>query len=292
MNIPKRILITIICVTALVCVTVYFWNDYSNRWAITQYDDNNADQLTFYTLQNKKGNLIVVDGGWTKQSDYVRAVINELGGHVDMWILSHPHLDHINAFVEIYQRPNGITIDNIYTVEMAPPKLCKENAPWDDMTAYEDFLKLNIPDLEYLYEGDELRIAGLKIDILSAYNDHVDELSSDLINDGGLLFKVQGRTESMLFCSDVGISMSDYLISKYGNDLKSDYLQMGHHGHGGLGDEFYKLVKPKVAFFDAPDWLMVDEAIERNNPKNAKLMRDMGSEIYSFSTAPNQIVLK
>ena len=67
---------------------------------------------------------------------------------------------------------------------------------------------------------------------------------------------------------------------------------MGHHGYGGLSDEFYGLVKPKIAFFDAPDWLMFNESGYYDNQENAQLMRDMGSEIYSFSTAPNQIILK
>ena len=49
--------------------------------------------------------------------------------------------------------------------------------------------------------------------------------------------------------------MSDTIIENYREELKSDYLQMGHHGNGGLSEEFYRLVEPKSAFFDAPDWL-------------------------------------
>jgi len=288
----KAIAILIGILVVSIGVGAYLFNDYINRWAITQYGGAKTDQSTFYTLQNKKGDLVVIDGGWDSQSDYVKAVINELGGHVDIWILSHPHPDHIEAFMATYKNPNEITIDNIYAVDMAAVELCQENAPWDTMATYEDFLLLNIPDLNYLYDGDKLEIAGLEIDILSAYSDNVDVLSNDLLNDGSLMFKVHGRTETMLFCSDIGISMSDYLINKYGDNLKSDYLQMGHHGYGGLSDEFYGLVKPKIAFFDAPDWLMFNESGYYDNQENAQLMRDMGSEIYSFSTAPNQIILK
>jgi len=95
-----------------------------------------------------------------------------------------------------------------------------------------------------------------------------------------------------LFCSDIGSNVSDYLYEKYGESLSSDYIQMGHHGYGGLKDNFYQAVKPKVAFFDAPDWLMLDTTGKYDNPENAKLMKDMGCEILSFNSAPNKIVLK
>ena len=69
---------------------------------------------------------------------------------------------------------------------------------------------------------------------------------------------------------------------------------MGHHGNGGLSEEFYRLVEPKAAFFDAPDWLMNPEDPESTwtTPQNRALMESMGARIYAFSTAPNQIQLK
>ena len=67
---------------------------------------------------------------------------------------------------------------------------------------------------------------------------------------------------------------------------------MGHHGYGGLKDGFYQAVHPKIAFFDAPDWMMLDETGKYDNPENAQLMIDMGSEVVSFNSAPNQIILK
>ncbi len=51
--------------------------------------------------------------------------------------------------------------------------------------------------------------------VLSAYEDMVDELSNDLLNDGSMMFKVKGKNKSFLFCADVGISMSDYLLEKW-----------------------------------------------------------------------------
>lgn len=261
-------------------------------WRITQYGNASGNQLMFYTLQDYYGHLIVVDGGWANNADMVREVIQQQGGHVDAWILTHPHEDHITAFCDIYENPGNVVIDKVYTVEMASPELCLENAPWDGVETYNRFRTMNISQLEYVHTGDVIKVGKLKIEILSAYEKKIDEISSDLQNDGSMMFRVYGKEESMLFCADVGKSVSNYLKEKYGKKLKSDYLQMGHHGNGGLKKDFYKMVNPDVAFFDAPDWLMNNEKGTYTTPQNKKLMEEMGSTVVSFETAPNTVILK
>ena len=262
----------------------------NDEWIITQYGRNDIN-LSFYTIYNASQGLIVVDGGWTEDAKSVRAVINELGGHVDAWILTHPHQDHIGAFNSLYKDLDGIEIENIYTVDMASPEECIQVASWDSVNAYNDFLALNISDITYLYAGDKLEICGLDFEIISAYDENVKKLSKDFLNDGSMIFKVTNNMESMLFCADVGISMSDFLVEKWGDSLKTDYLQMAHHGFGGLSDTFYQKVSPNIAFFDAPDWLMYDETGKYDTPENAAFMESLNAEIYSFNSAPNHITL-
>ena len=136
---------------------------------------------------------------------------------------------------------------------------------------------------------------------MSAYDDTIDKLSNDLMNDGSLLFRVKGKEESMLFCADVGSAggktgkmqkrMTKYLVEEYGDALKSDYIQMAHHGFQGLNKEFYEKVDPKAAFFDAPYWLMNGES-EFSSKEKEDMILDMGKIVYSYYTAPNQILLR
>jgi len=260
-------------------------------WTITQYGPREMN-LTFYTIHNPTKGLIVIDGGWQEDAPYVREIINSFGGHVDAWILTHPHPDHIGAFNMLLPELNEISISEVYTVELPLPEECLKVAPWDNMDAYNTFLEFDLPDIKYVYADDVIQIKDLKIEILSAYDENIAAISKDYLNDGSMMFRVYGEKESFLFCSDVGINVSDYLIEKYGKKLASDYLQMGHHGYGGLKDDFYQMVNPKTAFFDAPDWLMFDETGKYDNPENAELMKKMGSDVISFNSAPNQIVLK
>ena len=263
----------------------------TSEWTITQYGPRDINS-SFYTIYNPEKGLIVVDGGWVEDAAYVREIIGNCGGEVDAWILTHPHQDHIGAFNVLYSDLAEITVESVYTVDMASPDECISVASWDSVDAYEDFLTVNVPDIQYLYEGDTLEICGLTFEIINAFGDSVRTYSKDYLNDGSMMFKVTNQEESMLFCADVGVSMSDYLVSKWGDTLKADYIQMGHHGYGGLSDDFYQTVAPKIAFFDAPDWLMLDETGRYDNPENAAFMENMGCKIYSFNSAPNSVVLK
>lgn len=254
-------------------------------WLITQYGPRDINS-SFYTIYHPKKGLIVVDGGWVEDAQYVRDIIGLAGNKVNAWILTHPHQDHIGAFNVIYEEPQGMEIGQVYAVNMATPQECQEVASWDSVDAYEEFLNLQVKDLKYVNAGDELVICGLKFQIFNAFGEYVKQYSRDYLNDGSMMFKVTAKEQSMLFCADVGVNMSDYLQNRWKEELHSDYLQMAHHGFGGLKDEFYHMVSPKVTFFDAPAHMMEDETGRFDNPRHEKMMQDMGSQVYSFIGGP------
>lgn len=259
-------------------------------WIITQFGDPLQQQEMCYTLTSPSG-LVIIDGGFGYEVPRLREIIAQYGNSVEAWILTHYHPDHITAFLDIYENLQGITIHHVYTPELADVDLMKELASWDDFSMIERFEKLDIDGLEYLYPGDQVNLLGLNMNVLSAYEKGMENYTRDLMNDGSIMFKLEGEEDTFLFCADVGIGLSDILVQKYGESLKSDYVQMGHHGFGGLGEEFYRLVAPKAAFFDAPDWLVHGEG-DRSTQEKERLMQDMNCVIFSYYTAPNQVLLK
>lgn len=264
-----------------------------NKWTITDYASKQYGNSMFYTIISENGKLIVVDGGWEADVENVRKVIKNLGNKVDAWIITHPHPDHAGAFLKIYSDPQGMEIDKVYVPNMPDRSACEAVAPWDTYETLEAFQKLNIPALQYVHMGDHFEIDGLKIDILSAYDNYVAQNSKDYLNDGSIMFKVTGVEQSMLFCADVGNSLSNYLLSCHGNNLKADYIQMGHHGNGGLSEEFYRMVSPQVAFFDAGEELMNPPSGSKfTTPQNRVLMQSLGAKIYYLNTEENKVILK
>lgn len=267
--------------------------DYSETWLVTQFGEYDGRQLMCYLIQNIDGYIIMVDGGTPDYEESVRYELDMFGNEVDAWIITHPHDDHISVFNAIYENPDGIEIDQVYTVDMADPDLIDEEAPWDSTEVYREFLSLDVENLNYVHKGDVLDFEGLTLTVYNAYDEYVDELSDDLLNDGSMMFMIENKTQSMLFCADVGKAMSDYLLEEYSEDLKCDYLQMGHHGNGGLKADFYTMCAPSVALFDAPDWVMANTSDDYSTVENRILMRKtLGAAVFSFETAPNSLVLE
>lgn len=262
-------------------------------WMITEYASVTGNQSMFYTIVSEDGKLIIVDGGWDMDEELVRSVVASHGNTVDVWIGSHFHGDHIGALTKILANPSGITINEVWRPEMDESTYSSFAQYWDSVELCNEFLALTdgMDNVKKLNAGDELEIDNLKIKVFSAF-DKEKEYTYDG-NNCGLVFKVSGNTESMLFCCDGGggTIVAD-IKNTYGEQVKADYIQMGHHGNGGFPKEFYELVNPKVAFFDAPDALFNDTTGQYTSRDNRKIMEDIGCKIYSFKTAPNTIFLK
>lgn len=291
----RRIILILILLLLLSCAAAGAWF-YKKDWCyIAQFPSTTNNQAMFYTIETR-GKLIVVDGGWAEEAEYVKAVIGERGGHVDAWILTHPHLDHIGAFNAVMTDPDGITVDRIYTQEMDFESYRDRAHAWDREDVFEDFYEIisGLNNVEYLHNGDSMELFGLKVEVFNAYDKEItNAVTEDIYNDGSLMFKITKSKESMLFCADVGVTMSDTIIEEYGDKLKCDYIQMGHHGNGGLSEKFYRMTSPKAAFFDAPDWLMnPKDGSTYTTPQNREIMESQGARIYAYDTAPNQIRLR
>ena len=84
------------------------------RLTLLANHDTAAQQLAAI-IETGEGGLIVVDGGWTDNTDYVLNQIKAKGGHVQAWLITHPDSDHVGALADIlYKHAGEITIDGIY----------------------------------------------------------------------------------------------------------------------------------------------------------------------------------
>lgn len=95
------------------------------------------------------------------------------------------------------------------------------------------------------------------------------------------MFKISGIEDSVLFCGDCyNTDYAKCLIENYGDELQSEYVQLGHHGNNSFPTSFYDVVDPKVAFFDAPEWLMIGEGYNADE-LNTYLI-DKKTETYDY----------
>ena len=272
----------------------------NTSWIVTQYGEKNMPQMMCFTIEGNEEGLVVIDGGYKKSEEDVNRIVEIAGKHnneIDAWIVTHLDSDHVGVCLNIIDFHPEIKINKIYTSNVPTFEQAKEKYPQEtEWENFQEFTALNLENVEWLKENDEINnIIGLKMKVLWAYSDWIYENCNNLLNNGSLIFKLYGKEQSMIFCSDTQNSkVEEQVVKKHKSDLKSDYIQVGHHGNNSFSQNFYKLVSPKKAFFAAPKVLI-------DNPDNISWftagkvndwLEEMGVEIYCHETAPNVFELK
>ncbi|MCR5416401.1 MAG: MBL fold metallo-hydrolase [Pseudobutyrivibrio sp.] len=265
---------------------------YQGDWILTEYTDLSELQGICYTMYNKNdGTLLVVDGGHVENEQMLRDAINAYGGHVDAWFLTHYHMDHIDAFNEIYNDPQGIEIENVYVTPLDAETFYPIAQEWDDVDSFDRFMEVTegATNINYVQRDDVLEFSDdLTITFFNAMDDVVKDCAEDIPNNCSLVFKMATKNRSILFCGDCHSKyMADYLVETYGEKLSADILQCGHHGNNSMPTDsgFYEMVSPSISIFDLPDNMLTSPNFTAG--ALAAYLQDAGSRIVWFKSAPN-----
>ena len=244
----------------------------------------------FYTISNRKGKLIVIDGGWKQNEARVRSAIQKLGSNVDLWIITHPHPDHVGAFNAIVSNPQGIRIRKVLAPKINPAVYQKYAQEWDEYSIFEEFngIMSGAANLQYIKGGDTIDISGLSLQFFSSYDGRLQKTSKDICNDSSLVFKASYNGKSMIFTGDINSRRANMLVKKYGKKLRSNYLQAPHHGNNNKRERFFKAVRPRVTFIDAPSWLRDFPAVKHN----ISVLKKQGSRIITYGSSRRTVKLK
>lgn len=220
-------------------------------------------QMMSYLITTPNGKLIVIDGGLRDDAEYLAEKIHEFGSVVSMWIITHVHYDHYNALVEISEQPDmkGITIEKL-CYNFPPAEWIYEAEPHYNTVNKKLFDMLPRFDsiTHILQEGEKIIIDGLLIDIMKVpgdYNDYDPSYKEgSTVNDTCVVFKlIFPNGKKALFLGDLGFRAGQKLAERFKENLKSDIVQMAHHGQNGAGEDVYKLVRPQLCMWTAPKWL-------------------------------------
>ena len=67
-------------------------------------------------------------------------------------------------------------------------------------------------------------------------------------------FTATDVNKSIIFLGD-GLKNVSKEVLENPESLKSDAVQMAHHGQNGVTQEVYQAINPDVCFFNCPEWL-------------------------------------
>jgi len=228
-----------------------------DTFTLWQLPQESPTQMMSYVLRTVNDQVIVIDGGNAAEAGYLRGFLAALGDHVTLWVISHPHSDHVAALNEILDRPGTLRIDAIATTLPDIAWLEKHRA--EDEATPEQVRRLRagaercgIP-LRELAVGDTFDIDGVHTEVYGIRN---PEITGNPVNNSSLVWRMWDEHKSVLFTGDIGVEAGEKILAgPYGDKLKCDYLQMAHHGQAGANEAFYIAADPKYCLWPTPDWL-------------------------------------
>ena len=224
------------------------------RWWVYSFSNVLEGGKKIYVLADNRGHFVIVGGGSKSDRRQLQRIMSFCGNHVELWILPNLSDETIEGFNCIAQTEEYM-IDSVcipaIDVETIPEGFMNEQ----DLMVFEDLLALSEVgkfDLLFASEGDELELYGMSFQILS---DMLEVQTGD-VTDNSMLFRMEAGDKSFLFCSYIGYEQGQIALSRYGNSLNSDYVQIASGSGDGLGQDFYDAVCPDIAFCDS----IVDDA--------------------------------
>lgn len=239
-----------------------------------------------YVLVTKQNNCIVVDGGRPEDMPLLKEYVD--GRHISAWILTHAHNDHISGFISEIEKNNGADFDIETVYYHFPPYSLIDNHDVEDYEYFKreldeilpDFLNIEplIQDKAHIVtQGETITVDECEIEFLFSYH---EGLTSNLMNDSSLVFKVTTPNKSVMFLGDLGPDGGDVLFRESREKLKSDIVQMAHHGHMNVSMEVYAEIAPEICLWTTPKWLYEEPVIPHYLADKDKLFRQGRIRMY------------
>lgn len=219
---------------------------------IIQLTNMNQIQTMGYVFQADSGHVLVVDGGYTGNSEELGRIIRSVGARVHLWLITHPHRDHHNAVIDLINEDKAIAYDRLgasrLTNDWASNCIFEDREDIARWNAFADHL-----DERYfeILPGQRFELGSMTVQVLAGAN---PDLTMNPFNNQSCVFRITEGDFSMLILGDLGLEAGRRLMDT-GIDLRADGVQMAHHGQQGVDEAFYQAVQPRYAFWPTPDWL-------------------------------------
>ncbi len=227
-----------------------------------------------YVIRLSDGRFIVIDGGWDFPPD-ADALLRALKEHtphkkpiIAAWFLTHPDCDHFHCLVGFLDRfADQVILQKLLynfpeAYDARYPKFTNTARRPGGYGSDRDYIlrlethiqKMNIP-VCMPHTGQIYRIGDSVCEILSSYDDTADRC--DATNAMSLVIRMELGGQIILWTADAQFD-SAHLLSRYGDHLKADIMQIPHHGFSSASDktqiETYKTISPKVCLLPVSDY--------------------------------------
>lgn len=238
-----------------------------------------------YVFRLADGSFLIVDGGYKSNAsakalyDYLKSQAPD-PAHIRIacWYISHYHGDHVGTlirFAEKYANDPSITVESFMVNQCLTPEMiefCSTES--GEILNHRSTLRTAYPNAVFYkpLAGQRYRFADAQIDVLYTISDYLPQTipnESDATaaspkkgdyNTQSMVSIIKVEDTRFFMMADTVKLACDEMCARYGETLKSDYVQISHHGIGVTREgeyqprrqnstkEIYRLIAPDYAF--------------------------------------------
>lgn len=240
-----------------------------------------------YVITLEDGSFILFDGGGTgqkgnagdgKQEEYIWKVLNDLYVkahgyeptegepiHIRAWILTHEHIDHYGAmdrFLRKYGKEKTFRLEAL---------LANFASDYEGYNAVDPLhvIRNNLQTLQgyvtggfkyiKLHTGQKFYIQNAELEVLFTHEDFLPH-RLNFYNDTSNVVRITLHTrdeatgevvdsKKTMWLGDVAVFGANTMRAMYGEYLKSDTVQVSHHGYYGCDIKLYDIVAAPIVFW-------------------------------------------
>lgn len=224
-----------------------------------------------YVVQLEDGSFVIIDGGPGKEADVI-GLMDWLTAHKPeaddkprvTWMFTHLHNDHMElpvAFLKKYYAAIDLqtvcyNFPRLGTEDGLNDQLCTNNYNGLRSVLASHFSDTNI---YVFHSGQKMYLPGCEIEFLFTQEDYWPQKfpTANHTSSAWRMTFTGGKTFMVLGDCEYGLCVQ--MASVYGDYLKSDVLQLSHHGLNGACLELYQAIDPKVCFWPLDEYRMMND---------------------------------
>ena len=230
-----------------------------------------------YVFRLSDGSFLIYDGGYRTEAclNELMQVLKDLAPDpsqitIACWVLTHGHIDHVGTFLAFAER---YAADSTVTIQSFMHNMCltEEQARYIDTNTWtetREAIERFFPDAEVYtpLTGQIYHFGNAAVEILFTMEDYmprVIENESDAVtpddkkgnaNIQSVVSRVSVNGHTLLMMADTTSVCCDEMCDRYGDYLRSEYVQTAHHGISdtrpraqNATKEIYALIQPSYA---------------------------------------------
>ena len=250
-----------------------------------------------YVIRTSDGNFVIIDGGagkfeYSEETEHLIETVekqNVKGGKpvVSAWFLTHAHNDHFGVIAEFAEKYADRLDVRSFVLDLPDPDHSQNLGGTDSADIVENAIsslgtKMTVPS-----SGQTLIYGDAEFEVLLTPEDFYPDFI-EYFNNTSVVTRMKLGKHTVLWLGDACRVGGDKLVFIYGKEyLKTEIMQVGHHGFNGGSDALHDAVKPEYLLWPASDFAYTNV---RGSERNAPLEKAVKKE-KNFVSGKKEITL-